>query len=210
MKKILEIDWNNPSDIKKNITLLQKRRKNILRELGYDQIWFNGSKYNLNTLLPLFNDMVEMDFNNLYENTSNEKEYYVYFHCNPLKPLSIKINIKHLFLASKYPNLRYEPFYVGKGKGNRYLDLNRNGNHRKIRQQLIRLKTDVCPIIIKDNLDESSALSLESKIIDILGLTCYSNNGMLVNLDEGIENNLRRKKYNNPKINKILKSNGFV
>lgn len=209
--KIFEVDFDSPSELKKLITQLQKRRKSILRKLGYNQIYFNGNKYNLDTLIPAFHKIYDTDNTCLYENTDNINDYYVYFHCNPLLGLDVKNNIKHLFLALKYPNLKHVPFYVGKGKGNRYLDLSRNGNHRKVRQQLIQFKKDIVPIVIESDLTESQSLSKESALIDILGLQCYSKHGMLVNLDEGDNSKFRHQSYldDDKLIYKILKANGF-
>lgn len=210
MQKILTVDWDSPKDLKKNISLLQKRRKSILRELGFDQIYFNGSRYNLETILPIFNKMYDTDLTNLYENNQqNINDYYVYFHCNPIKPLNVKHDIKHLFLASKFPNLSHEPFYVGKGKGERYLDLNRNDSHRKIRSNIKKFKKEVISIKVIENITEKESLIFESKLIDILGLRCYSQYGILCNLDEGHDFESRRSLYNDDIATKIMKRNGF-
>lgn len=214
MKKIIEIqDYNDTKELKHVITKLQKRRKDILRSLGFDQIYFNGSKYNIDSILPAFNEMYDVNLDNLYENKNLNKDYYIYFHCNPLIPLNVTNNIKHLFLASKFPNLRYEPFYVGKGVGDRYNQLNRNDTHRKIRSQIKKFNLEIVPIKVKENLTECEALTKESILIDILGLKSICKDGLLVNLDEGESKNIRHQKYNdcnNSKIiKKILNKNGF-
>jgi hypothetical protein len=207
--KTIAIDWDCPKDLKKNITLLQQRRKSLLRSLGYDEIYFNGSKYNLENILPAFNQIYDTDLGDIYFNEDISGKYYVYLHCNPLKPLNVKNDIKHLFLASKYPNLKYEPFYVGKGKDNRYLDFVRNDSHRKIRTNIKKYNKEIVSVKVIENLSQAESFSYESKLIDILGLKCYSSYGCLVNLDEGENSNLRRKMYNNEIIFKILKRNGF-
>lgn len=211
MDKTITVDWDDPKDLRKFISILQIRRKKVLRELGYDQIYFNGSRYNLDSLLPAFEKMWSTNFSFLYENCDETKKYYLYFHCNPMKPLDVKNNIKHLFLASKFPNLRYEPFYVGKGKDKRVLDLNRNENHRKIRQQINKFKMEIDPVIVVERLSEAESLCKESIMIDILGLICYSKHGLLVNLDEGEQFQKRRLTYDDESgtIKKILKSNGL-
>lgn len=206
--KNLIIDFDNPSDLKKNITLLQKRRKNILRKLGYDGINFNSSKFSMHEIYPLFEQILETDLSSIYNQFDTKKNYYVYVHCNPLKPLSLH-NLKDIFLASKF-NLKYEPIYIGKGSGNRLDDLNRNDSHRKIRSFLLEKGKDLIAIKLKENLSENNALALESKIIDILGLKCLSKNGYLVNLDEGKLAKERRILYPPHRfLNKLLIENGF-
>jgi hypothetical protein len=207
LKRIIEItNYNDPSELKKVISQLQSRRKTVLRKLGYDQITFNGSKYNCETILPIINEY--------YDSTPNNfGNHYVYFHCNTLKPLFVKNNLKHLFLALKFPGMRYEPFYVGKGVGNRAHNLHRNVSHRKIRSNLIKYKKDIEVFIAEKNLDENSALLKESYLIDILGLISLSKHGILTNLDEGVNsfNRVDRlEKTNNPVIlKKLFIKNGF-
>jgi hypothetical protein len=210
MEKTITLDWDSTKELKKYITLLQKRRKFILRELGYDQIHFNGSKHNLSSLLPAFNKMYDTDLTDLYESVDNsERSFYVYLHCNPLKQLNVRHDIKHLFLASKFPNLTHEPFYVGKGKGERYLDFNRNDSYRKIRSNLKKYDKEIISIKVLENLTDRKSLSYESKLIDILGLRCYSQFCSLVNLDEGHNFEERRLKYNDEMATRIMKRNGF-
>lgn len=207
MKRIIEItNYDDPSELKKIISQLQSKRKTVLRKLGYNQITFNGSKYNSETVLPIINEY--------YDSTPNNfGNHYVYFHCNTLKPLFVKNDLKHLFLALKFPGMQYEPFYVGKGVGNRAYNLHRNDSHRKIRSNLIKYKKDIEVFIAEKNLDENSALLKESYLIDILGLISLSKHGILTNLDEGINsfNRIARlEETSNPVIlKKIIIKNGF-
>ena len=92
------------------------------------------------------------------------RKYYVYVYLNTLKP--------GLFT---YNNLSfdYEPFYVGKGFGKRYLHhLNKVKNKNKFKDsdkfQIITeiISSGVDPIIlkIKDSLSEDDALLLENNL----------------------------------------------
>ena len=130
----------------------------------------------------------------LYPSSDGDR-HFVYLHCDPTKPLNVKENVKHLFLATRFPGLRYEPFYVGKGKGNRHLDFNRSEGHRKIRTKILRRGLDIVAIKIAEGFTESAAFAMESKLIDVLGIRSYSKHGLLVNLDEGLDSQRRRDRY---------------
>jgi len=131
------------------------------------------------------------DISHLYGEQSTEEKYYVYCHCDPSRNIAIHKHGVSTFAATL--GLKYLPFYVGMGQGNRAFDFDRNETHRKYRQKIQALGLDVSPVIIKDGLSRSEALSLESKLIDIFGLIV--NNGFLVNLDEGKNNKDRRNLY---------------
>lgn len=75
------------------------------------------------------------------------------------------------------------PFYIGNGSENRAHDLDRKGAHRKFRHRLKTFGKDVHVSVLNDSLTEMDAFILESKLIDIFGLTSFG--GRLVNLDEG-------------------------
>lgn len=203
------IDIDNPSELKKYITKFQKRRKEILRNLGYEQITFAGSKTSVHLVMPLIEKIMLTDLTKIYEKyDTTDNSYYVYVHCHPDTKLNIQNNLKHLFLASRF-NLSHVPIYVGKGIGNRFSELDRNDSHRKIRSALKKQKKDLIPIKIAENLTEGQALAIESKLIDILGLSSLSKDGLLVNLDEGIAYDIRRKLYPLG-CEKILLQNKFI
>ncbi|MDR3502983.1 MAG: hypothetical protein P4L79_10405 [Legionella sp.] len=208
MIKTLEIDFDDPHSLKIAIKKLTNRRTQVLRKKGYNEIKFNGCRWNIDNVLPIIDSMFDSDLNHLYECDNKNKNYYVYAHLNPMKKLDIH-NLKHYILATRF-SLLEEPFYVGKGIGNRWLDLSRNDSHRKIRSTVIKHGLDIKTIKLAENLTESEAFSLESKLIDILGLKSLHKEGLLVNLDEGLTPELRRKCYpSNPLVNKILRANGY-
>jgi hypothetical protein len=201
--RTIVVDWNNPQSLNQTIMSLAKRRSAVLKELGFTPVTFNGSRHSVDKLLPLLEEIYSADLSSVYNGSDGNKIYHVYFHCDPRKRLSATLSVKHLFLAIKFSALQYEPFYVGKGTGNRYLDLARNDT------QLIARDKDVVPVKVVSGLTEGEALSLEAKMIDILGLQALSKHGMLVNLDEGASYQKRRSIYGKIVSTMILKRNGF-
>ena len=205
---IITVDENNPSELKKAISRLQKQRKLLLRQLGYESITFQGSRVNAQSILPELENMLATDVSSIYGPSAEDKSYYVYVHCDPSKGLDVKNNLKHLLLASKF-NLQHEPFYVGKGTGDRADDLSRNEGHRKIRTRLLQLGKEVEIVRIVSSLSESESLALEAKLIDVLGIRSFGRDGLLVNLDEGMTAAKRRKLYSEKGL-AILRKNGFL
>jgi hypothetical protein len=203
-----EVDYDDPNQLKKIAYKLLHRRNKVLQEKGYNGISFNGSNLHVGKVMPLFEDIYNTDLSSVYERSSISTNYYVYLHCDPTKKIHVSVDIKHLFLASKF-NISHVPFYVGKGIGNRWQHLDRNDSHRKIRSKLIKQSLDIKPIKIIDNLSETQALEIESKLIDILGLKALSEFGMLVNLDEGHNAKERRSLYTEPCL-QVLRRNGFI
>lgn len=111
-------------------------------------------------------------------------KYYVYVYLNTLKPGKFK-----------YGDLEFdfEPFYVGKGMGERYLyHLNKvkfknkykSSKKFNIIEKIIEENSE--PIIIKlfDNCEETESLLLEKKIITEIGRMDLGN-GPLTNLNDG-------------------------
>jgi hypothetical protein len=184
MKKTIEIDWDNPTDIKKKILLLKKRRKTVLERLGARPLTFAFSQFNVEHVMPALEEMINFTpYQDILTEFSNG--YYLYFHCDPRKRLNIKTNLKHLLLSTMF-NMKYEPFYVGKGIGNRAYDLCRNDSHRKRRTNIRNHNEEIVVHIAKKGMGENQALYLEGVMMDILGLISHSSKtGMLVNLDEG-------------------------
>lgn len=74
-----------------------------------------------------------------------ERKYYVYIHIRPDNNTT---------------------FYVGKGKGHRYINSYRNNLHEKIVEKLKEKGMDFYTTIIKGKLTEKEAFELEEKMID--------------------------------------------
>lgn len=87
----------------------------------------------------------------------------------------------------------YEPFYVGKGKGNRYLEhtyKNKDTEHlwssRKMRSIFRETGNFPLCIKIKENISDKEAITLEIKMISLIGRSDRKK-GPLVNLTDGGE-----------------------
>lgn len=93
------------------------------------------------------------------------KNYYVYYHCNPSKS---NTGFSTGDYKIKFAGL---PFYIGKGKDNRYLSLDRHEGHLNLLKRLIGRGFSIEDIahILANNLTEKEALILESKLIVYLG-----------------------------------------
>lgn len=123
--------------------------------------------------------------------------FYVYIYLNPRKSGTYK-----------YPGieLNHEPFYVGKGKGNRWIPSQHfNGNHSKYLERKIR-KIGINNIIVLflNKLTNNTALRHEIELIASIGRKVIKD-GPLLNITIGGETNyfpeITRKK-----ISKTLKN----
>ena len=117
--------------------------------------------------------------------------YYVYAHLDTAHRVAVGRAGITSFAATI--GLSFWPFYIGKGVGDRWCDLNRNETHRKVRERMSRAARVPATVKIADGLTESAALQLESKLIDIFG--SIASGGNLCNLDEGLYPEHRRSLY---------------
>jgi len=189
--KIFNIDWDNLNDINLHIQKLKSRKNHLETSLK-----IKPSKNDIEILkFDAMNRIISTNIDELYNNyeLSEDRKYYVYCHLNPEKPVIVKGRPNALVAFSATLGMNYLPFYVGKGSGDRYSNVTRNETHKKVVQYLKQREKEPIIHIIKDNLIEKEALSLESKLIDIYGLDIYG--GYLTNLDEGANVFHRRNSY---------------
>lgn len=182
--KTISIDWDNYEEVKKLFNQVKSRKLQL--EPG------RVSKADKQS--AIFNacwDVFNTDISHLYDDTISDDSYYVYAHCDTTNTNDVGRSGTAAFAASL--GMKYYPFYIGKGVGNRAYDLNRNETHRKVRQKLHHFGKEIDVVIIKNNLTNNEALQLESKLIDIFGL--LSKGGKLCNLDEGKDNKARINQY---------------
>jgi len=108
-----------------------------------------------------------------------EFKNYIYIYLDPRKP--------GLYKYSSY-KFDYEPFYVGKGKGRRFLQLS-NGRSFHFKNKINKIKIyGLNPIVIKlkENLSEEKSFILEYELINIIGRNDI-NKGPLINFTNGGE-----------------------
>lgn len=111
-----------------------------------------------------------------------EKKYYVYVYLNPLKSGNYKYG--------SY-SFKYEPFYIGEGKNNRFKNhlsenLKDNCNKHKIRTINLIKRSGKKPIIIKleENLTKKISQDYEIALIKLIGRRDLGT-GPLTNLTDG-------------------------
>lgn len=124
--------------------------------------------------------LLKQDWSHLFNCHSSERKFYVYYHTDPRN--------KAFSSYKELGGVSFMPFYVGKGTGNRAYNMKRNQGHGINLKEMLDLEytPDDIVHIVKDNLTESEALELESKLIYFFG-TIYETEqkGVLLNLDIG-------------------------
>lgn len=185
--RIIEVDDQSEADILKKLNLLKSMLGTLRKGQGGKSNRDRAREY-----VDACKRIWDTDLIHLYgyESKLDRKRSYVYAHCDSSAPLH-ENNALHSFLMSL--GLTHMPFYVGKGVGDRWLDINRNDTHRKMKQKLAALGLEIKPVILVSEVTSYQALAYESKLIDIVGLRI--NGGHLVNLDEGKLRKDRHKLY---------------
>ena len=106
-------------------------------------------------------------------------EFYTYAYLDPRK------NGKFTY---KDVSFMFEPFYIGKGHGNRYkyfLDHNKKCQN-KVKKILLETKLEPIVVLVKENLAEEEAFVLERQLIKEIGRSNLKL-GPLTNLTDGGE-----------------------
>jgi hypothetical protein len=110
------------------------------------------------------------DWKFLFPNIDDtDKKYYVYYHTD-LSKGSLRFNY-----GTQIVNFKGQPFYIGKGCGNRYKDLSKRSTSHiiKVKNMVSKgCKKEQIFNIFMDNLTELEAFELEAKLITFLG--CHS------------------------------------
>lgn len=117
-------------------------------------------------------------------NLATKNNCYVYVYLDPRKPGKYNFDLEEM-------SFLYEPFYVGKGTGDRLLkhltEYEKNKNYNPYKNSKINkiIKENKYPIILKykENLLEKDAFDVEIKLILKIGKK--SKNGPLTNLCDG-------------------------
>lgn len=124
--------------------------------------------------------LMAQDWSHVFPCEDSGTRFYVYAHVDP-SDRAVVVS------RAAGGNYRGTPFYIGKGCGTRAYDLKRNQGHGKMISKVLGMGYQSSDIvrIIADNLTESQALAMESKLIYLFG-TIYEPGrigAILYNLD---------------------------
>lgn len=132
------------------------------------------SKSRYTTMTQYLTDMIKKD----KDDNQSVGEYYVYVFLDPRK--------KGNFVYDNV-SFEYEPFYVGKGKGDRIQNSLHDVNNSKNKTQLIHeiISSGLYPISLKlyNNVSNENAYKLERELIRKIGR--LNENSVLVNITKG-------------------------
>jgi hypothetical protein len=122
--------------------------------------------------------LLSQNWSFLFPEKDTTEKYYVYAHVDPRN----RIFVTHENCGGNYGGT---PFYIGKGVGNRAFDLKRNQAHGKTIQAIREAGYNDSAIvkILFDNLTESKAFEIESKLIYFFQTKYENPQGALVNLE---------------------------
>jgi hypothetical protein len=141
---------------------------------------FSGSSLGnaFSNLARYISALLAQDWRSVYEDQDGGGECYVYCHVDPRGAC---------FVGPQElgGNWGGEPFYIGKGSGNRAFDLKRNQAHGKRIAAILSAGFEPADIvrIIKGGMSEGAALCLEAKLVFFFGTQYQEPAGFLVNLD---------------------------
>lgn len=145
--------------------LKKDRKHNKIETFATPIIFDRGSVKRLANEIILL-AFIDEDWSYLFlGDYDDSKEYYVYYHSDPSKEnMRFKQGEKSIIFNGR-------PFYIGKGKGNRYKSKLRSRSHLSIIESL---KSDGYSDeqifhVFKSGLTEKEALILESKLITFFG-----------------------------------------
>jgi len=130
--------------------------------------------------LRYYPSLINQDWSSIYPMDCETGDYYVYAHIDPdTTSFSFSADYGGVFLGN--------PFYIGKGSGDRAYNLKRNQGHGKHIKKLLGSGWGPKEIVhvVFSGLSEQRALELESKLIYFFG-SIYSRGkkgGVLLNLD---------------------------
>jgi hypothetical protein len=158
--KQLTVDWDNPQDLTKTISILHQRKRELE---GYI-----GKKEKAKEKLSLMRDIWQSEVPLKGSQLSSEPIFYVYAHfVKGHNNFPSQKDALAMFCHSL--GLPAIPFYIGKGTGGRHTNKERNKGHQLVRSFSESHGLDTQSHVILEGLTEVESLVYEGKLIDILG-----------------------------------------